>query len=87
MTTTTPTPEAAPPSSPLPQLAPVLAQFQSGDVRGARAAARALTTHAQPEVAAAARAFLTETDTDPMAFAAALVALGVLALVTSAYLF
>jgi hypothetical protein len=38
-------------------------------------------------VAAAARAFLTETDSDPMAFAATLVALGVLVLVATAYLF
>jgi hypothetical protein len=81
MTTTSPpttappsgadTPDAGPPNSP-PELAPVLARFQDGDVRGARQDARALLAHASAPVTAAARGFLQSTDTDPMALAAAL---------------
>jgi hypothetical protein len=78
--------EPSPPEPPA-ALADALAQLAAGNHRAALSAARALTTDADPAVAAAARAVVARLEPDPAALAATAIALGVLALVATAYLF
>lgn len=83
------TPVESPPAPPPPaELGPALSHFEAGDFRSAHATLAALRrSDPAPEVAAAATALAAQLAPDPWAVRVGLLALGLLALVSSTYLF
>lgn len=84
-TEASPSPSVSP--TPPPELATATQLFEAGDFRAAKAELRRVTASAaSPEVAAAAASLGARMAVDPIGFYAGVFALGLLALVASAYL-